>query len=147
MKYRYAGFFACLALAGTIRPAGAQLLGPAQAQAFACVSQHNARSYRQSLQNCTSAAAGYQRLTVTQRNPWYGFYMEARLLYVAALDSTVLRNRRKALQDALQAHQIALYVLRTYQVADGERNDLVTLTYALQRLEAGQQNGAVVVRF
>ncbi len=135
----------CALLAGfaaTALPARAAFsyLSPSQTQAKQCRDLQAAGKPAESLPICVAAAATFKQLGDAQkRNPWYAYEVEGQMLEAAALDYAALKRHREAYQTALSAHQLLLYIYKSYKMDDSDYSDIAAMTARLARFETAQR--------
>jgi hypothetical protein len=128
---------AACALQSAPASAAFSYLSPAQTQAKQCQDTRAAGDFAGSLQVCLAAAATFKAIgDGEKRNPWYSYEVEGKMLEVAANDYAALGKHRQALDTALQAHQLLLFVYRTYKMDEDDYAGISAVTARLAQFEA-----------
>jgi hypothetical protein len=118
-------------LAGT--PAGAATL---KDQGVACVQLSAAGRASDAVDICLAAAIGYRRQAEAATvNPFDDYFTQARMLATAAGDYAALKRHSDSLSTALRAHQLILWVYRSFPMDSSDRAEITNLTQQLQHLE------------
>jgi hypothetical protein len=133
-----------LALAAAFAPATPALafsyLSPAQVQVQQCRQTQSGGDYATSLQVCLAAAATFKAIgDGEKRNPWYSYEIEGEMLEAAAVDYAGLKQHREALDTAVQAHHLLLYVFHMYKMDDDDYANIAAATERLAQFEAAER--------
>jgi len=131
-----------LGFAGQAIPAGAAFsyLSPAQTKAKQCQDAKAAGDFATSLSICLSAAADFKALGDAEKhNPWYSYEVEGQMLEAAAIDYAGLKRHAEALNTAIKAHQLLLFIYKTYKMDSDDYADIAAITGRLARFEATER--------
>ncbi len=122
------------ALAGA--PAGAATL---KDQGVACVQLSAAGRAADAVDICLGAAIGYRRQAeASSVNPFDDYFTQARMLATAAGDYAALKRHSDSLSTALRAHELVLWVYRSFPMDSSDRAEITNLTQQLQHLEVAE---------
>jgi hypothetical protein len=127
------------AFAAQAAPARAEFsyLSPAQTRAQKCQETKRAGDYANSLALCLSAAALFKSIGDGEKiNPWYSYEVEGQMLEAAALDYAALKRHQEALDTALTAHRLLLYIYKNYKMDPDDYADIAAITARLSKFEA-----------
>jgi hypothetical protein len=136
----------CAALVGAFAaqaaPAKAEFsyLSPAQTRAQKCQQTKRAGDFANSLSLCLAAAALFKSIGDGEKiNPWYSYEVEGQMLEAAALDYAALNRHQEALDTALQAHRLLLYIYKNYKMDPDDYADIAAITARLAKFEAAER--------
>jgi hypothetical protein len=124
------GAVALFALRGAVFAAGTL-----KGQSVACVQLTSQGRGSDALPLCLAAAAGYRVQARSASNPFDDYLTAGRLMAAAAADYSQLNKHKEALDTALRAHELVLWVYRSFPMDDGDKSEINELTRQLRNIE------------
>ncbi len=139
---------ACVAMFGLTFPVAgfaepisdpSAVVDPVLAARTSCRAYNAAYRFADSLPFCLAAAEMYRHSpTSVPKDAWIAVYAQADMLAYAAADRVGLKEHVAALQTAFAAHQLVVYIDRTFRLEPADRDHVVLLARELRQLETSE---------